>query len=84
LGEDVRGCGIGLEETDSVLLVEQEVEVADGVGLGGVELALTGDRAKAGEDEVLRALGEELCGGESAQTGEEESERERCLRHYEV
>ena len=40
LGEEVGGGGVGLEEADAVVLVEQEVEVAGGVGLNGVELAL--------------------------------------------
>ena len=38
LGEDVGCCGVGLEEADAVLLVEQEVEIASSVGLDGVEL----------------------------------------------
>ena len=35
-------------------MVEEKVEVAGGVGLDGVELALIGDGAEAGEDELLR------------------------------
>ena len=62
LGEDVGGGGVGLEEADAVFLVEQEVEVAGGVGLDGVELALAGDvEREAGEDELLGAGG--LGGG---------------------
>jgi hypothetical protein len=60
LGEDGGGVGVGLEETDSVFLVEEKTEVAGGVGFDGVELALTGDGVEAGEDDVLRTLGEEL------------------------
>jgi len=43
LGED--GCGgrVDLEDADSVVLVEEQVEVAAGVGLDGVELALLGE-----------------------------------------
>ena len=84
LGEDVGGGGVGLEEADAVFLVEEKVEVAGGVGLDGVELALTGNGMEAGEDQLLGVLGGQGCGGESAQTGKEESESELCLRHYEV
>ena len=38
LGEDVGGGGVGLEEADAVFLIEEEVEIAGGVGLDGVEL----------------------------------------------
>ena len=37
------------------LLVEEEVEIAGGVGLDGVELALSGGGAEAGEGELLGA-----------------------------
>ena len=61
LGEDVGGGGVGLEEADAVFLVEEEVEVAVGVGLDGVELGvelrMIGGAAEAGEDELLRAGG---------------------------
>ncbi len=60
LGEDVGGGGVGLEEADAVFLIEEEVEVAGRVGLDGVELALIGDGAEAGEDELLGVLG---CAG---------------------
>jgi hypothetical protein len=50
LGEDVGGGGVDLEEADAVFLIEEEVEVAGPVGLNGVELALTRDGTKAGED----------------------------------
>jgi hypothetical protein len=47
-------------------LIEEEIEVAGRVGLDGVELALAGDGAEAGEDELLGVLGGQGCGGESA------------------
>jgi thiamine monophosphate synthase len=40
LGEDVCRGGVGLEEADAVFLIEEEVEVAGGVGLDGVELGV--------------------------------------------
>jgi len=87
LGEEVGGGGVGLEEADAVLLVEEEVEVAGSIGFDGVELGWiggwTGRGAEAGEDELLGVLGVECDGDESAETGEEESESERWLRHYE-
>ncbi|WP_433983210.1 hypothetical protein RBB78_17050 [Tunturiibacter empetritectus] len=68
LGEYVGRCGICFEEADTVALVEQEVEVAGGVGLDGVELGVVrvggiGIRGseEAGEEELLRAGG--WCGG---------------------
>jgi hypothetical protein len=42
LREEVGRGWIGLEEADAVALVEQEVEVAGGVGLDGVELRVVG------------------------------------------
>jgi hypothetical protein len=73
LGEDV-GCGrVGFEEAYAVFLVEEEIEVAGGVGLDGVELGVelaVGGAEEAGEDELLRARerialsGERLCGEE--------------------
>ena len=64
LGEDVCGGGVGLEEADAVFLVEEEVEIAGGVGLDGVELGVCGvcriwicGAEEAGEDELLRAGG---------------------------
>jgi hypothetical protein len=76
LGEDV-GCGrVGLEEAYAVFLVEEEVEVAGGVGLDGVELGVelaVGGAEEAGEDELLRAGerdalgGERLCGDEACE-----------------
>ena len=55
MSEDVGCGGVGFEEADAVFLVEEEVEIAGGVGLDGVELALIGDGAEAGEDELLWA-----------------------------
>ncbi len=71
LGEDGGGGGVGLEEADAVVLVEQEVEVAGGVGLDGVELALVRDGAEAGEGEA-RGLGAQR------QAGYYEQEEEEC------
>jgi hypothetical protein len=86
LGDEV-GCGwVGFEEADAVFLVEEEVEVAAGAGFDGVELALTGCGAQAGEDELLRAtgLGWKSKGGEeesheAADASGERMERARCL-----
>ncbi len=62
LGEDGGSGGVGLEEADAVALIEQEVEVAGGVGLDGVELRVVrvggigvGGAEEAGEEELLRA-----------------------------
>ena len=59
-GENVRCGGVGFEEADSVFLIEEEIEVAGCVGFDGVELALAGEGTKAGENEVLRVLGEKM------------------------
>ena len=40
LGEDACGGGVCLEEADAVFLVEEEVEVAGGVGFDAVELGV--------------------------------------------
>ncbi len=40
LCEDVGGGGVCLDEADAVFLIEEEVEVAGGVGLDGIELGI--------------------------------------------
>ena len=64
LREDVCRGGVCLEEADAVFLIEEEVEVAGGVGLDGVELGVKlcgiGRAEEAGKDELLRAG--VLCG----------------------
>ena len=51
LGDDVGGGGVGLEDAEAVVLVDEEVDVAGGNGLDGVELALVG----GGTAEPVRA-----------------------------
>jgi hypothetical protein len=52
LGENGGGGRVGLENAETVVLVEEEVEVAGGVGLDGVELTLIGGAAEAGSCEA--------------------------------
>ena len=68
-------------------MIEEEIEVAGGVGLDGVELALVGDGAQAGEDELLAAggsvlgvagLGEEWRKKEEYRSSGIEDETVRC------
>ncbi len=40
LGENVGCGGVGLEETDAIALIEEEVEVSGRIGLDGVETGL--------------------------------------------
>ena len=52
LGEDGGGGGVAFEDAETVVLIEEEVEVAGCVGLDGIELALIGDGAEAGLGEA--------------------------------
>ena len=67
----VVAVGVGLEDTEAVLLVEQEVEVTRNIGLDAVELALVGGGAKTGEGET-GGLGLRRAGNAGRQGAETE------------
>ena len=83
-GEDGGRGRVGHEHADAVLLVDEEVEVALGADLNGVDLPLVCDGAEACEGELLWASGGQIlgvqCGNESAEKQAGKAEDQTAAR----
>lgn len=54
LGKHGFCSGVGLQEADSISLIQKKIEVSGGVGCYGLELSLLRGRAKSRQRKLLR------------------------------